>query len=186
MQRQYDAAMKSKSGFNLIEIAIVLAVIGLVIGGIYIAASAVNENFKQEKLQKQVLTIVNNVRTIYSDNRASAITTPSYAQLQILQIFPSDMPGDGVGFTNIYGGRTTLNFLGGVNFYVVLGTIPAQACIRLLVSMYGNSVATNSLWQSNAAYTGTGYLPLVSTITPAQAATICTTTANDLTMSFRF
>ena len=79
--------MKSKSGFNLIEIAIVLAVIGLVIGGIYIAAGAVSENSKQRTLQKQILTIVNNVRTIYSDHRASAVTTPSYAQLQSYRFF---------------------------------------------------------------------------------------------------
>jgi hypothetical protein len=36
----------AQSGFNLIEAAIVLGAIGLVIGGIWIAASAVNRNLR--------------------------------------------------------------------------------------------------------------------------------------------
>lgn len=36
-----------RHGFNLIETAIVLAVVGLVIGGIWVAATAVNDAYKQ-------------------------------------------------------------------------------------------------------------------------------------------
>lgn len=43
------AAARKKKGFNLIEAAIVLGVVGLVIGGIWVAASVVNENLKINK-----------------------------------------------------------------------------------------------------------------------------------------
>lgn len=42
----YDYSSPRRRGFNLIEAAIVLGVVGLVIGGIWIAAAAVNEGKK--------------------------------------------------------------------------------------------------------------------------------------------
>ena len=48
-------------GFNLIEAAIVLGVIGLIIGGIWVAAAAINERMKVNETLAGVMTIINNV-----------------------------------------------------------------------------------------------------------------------------
>lgn len=60
-----------RRGFNLIEAAIVLGVIGLVIGGIWVAASAVQLNFGISDFQKSVLRLkqeAENLNTFGADN----------------------------------------------------------------------------------------------------------------------
>ncbi len=47
-----------KRGFNLIEAAIVLGVVGLVIGGIWVAAASVNRRFKISRLSSDMFAIV--------------------------------------------------------------------------------------------------------------------------------
>lgn len=55
----------TKRGFSLIEAAIVLGVVGLVIGGIWVAAASVQENRRQSRYLSQILEIVQNVRRQY-------------------------------------------------------------------------------------------------------------------------
>ena len=52
----------SSSGFNLIEAAVVLAVIGLVVGGIWFAAAAVSDNYKLSEAQLGLLQMVDSVQ----------------------------------------------------------------------------------------------------------------------------
>ncbi len=52
--RNYTAAVRQR-GFNLVEAAIVLGVVGLVIGGIWTAASAARLSFQVSEIQKAVL-----------------------------------------------------------------------------------------------------------------------------------
>ena len=49
---------KSRRGFNLIEAAIVLGVVGLVIGGIWVAAAAVQQNLREADASKGLIQIV--------------------------------------------------------------------------------------------------------------------------------
>jgi len=55
----------SRYAFSLIEAAIVLGIIGLVIGGIWMAAANANERLRQSTAKKDVLTIVHNIRGLY-------------------------------------------------------------------------------------------------------------------------
>ena len=55
---------KTRRGFSLIEAAIVLAVVGAVIGGIWSAASAVRENQKQSATEEMIILAVNKMRNI--------------------------------------------------------------------------------------------------------------------------
>ncbi len=47
-----------KKGFNLIEAAIVLGVVGLVIGGIWVAAAAVKDRFEEKHFYEQISHVV--------------------------------------------------------------------------------------------------------------------------------
>ena len=49
---------RAQSGFTLIEAAIVLAIIGLVAGGIWVAASSVYENLRTARASEQLLASV--------------------------------------------------------------------------------------------------------------------------------
>lgn len=61
-----------KRGFNLIEAAIVLGVIGLVIGGIWVAASAVRDNLRLNDITKDIALLYNNLTNTYSQQRPVA------------------------------------------------------------------------------------------------------------------
>jgi hypothetical protein len=52
-------------GFNLIEAAIVLGVVGLVIGGIWVAASAVQENLRTKRMQEGITSIYQGILSQY-------------------------------------------------------------------------------------------------------------------------
>lgn len=59
---------KKKKGFSLIESAIVLAVVGLVIGGIWVAAASVIETRKANQTVNAFLGIINKVGYFYPPN----------------------------------------------------------------------------------------------------------------------
>lgn len=63
-----EAVAHTQKGFNLIEAAIVLGVVGLVIGGIWVAAAAVSENHKIKQATSGVLSIVENIRRLFHGN----------------------------------------------------------------------------------------------------------------------
>ncbi len=60
---------RRQRGFNLVEAAIVLGVVGLVIGGIWTAAAAVNRNMKLNDLTQAISIMHNNLSAVYQSNR---------------------------------------------------------------------------------------------------------------------
>lgn len=62
---------KSRKGFNLIEAAIVLGLVGVVVGGIWAASAGVREQSAINQSISDVLVTVNNVRSLVSGSPAS-------------------------------------------------------------------------------------------------------------------
>jgi len=63
LKQQRDRAQKR--GFSLIEAAIVLGVVGLVVGGIWVAAKAVIDKWKAERLASGIITIVEGTKKLF-------------------------------------------------------------------------------------------------------------------------
>src|SRR5271168_1816583 len=57
---------EEKRGFTLTEIAIVLGIIGLILGAIWVAAAAVYNNLRTSRATTELLTIAQNVRATYA------------------------------------------------------------------------------------------------------------------------
>src|SRR5580700_11353983 len=57
---------KEERGFTLTEIAIVLGIIGLILGALWVAAAAVYTNLRTSKTTTQLLTITQNLRALYA------------------------------------------------------------------------------------------------------------------------
>lgn len=80
--------LRNQRGFTLIEIAIVLTIVGLVIGGIWLAASTVLNNNKKTEATRQIIQIVQNTKNLFANqtganpatgfNQASAIASGIY------------------------------------------------------------------------------------------------------------
>jgi len=79
-------------GFTLTELAIVLGIIGTILGAIWTAAANVSAHNKAAKEVQEILTIVSNVRAFYG-NRGSfpAGTVCLNPVLVPASIFPADM-----------------------------------------------------------------------------------------------
>ncbi len=54
-----------RRGFNLVEAAVVLGIIGLVIGGIWVAASSITQNMRINETAMGILTTINNSRKLF-------------------------------------------------------------------------------------------------------------------------
>ncbi len=78
-----------RRGFNLVEAAIVLGVIGLVIGGIWVAASKITNDLKLNQATTGLLLIVDQYRSIYKPFGITAIYNgPSTITSQIIGVIP--------------------------------------------------------------------------------------------------
>lgn len=71
---------RQNRGFNLVEAAIVLGVVGLVIGGIWIAASSVSRENKRQAFQTVLLDLGQRTRNLWG-NQAWPDNGPAYTDI---------------------------------------------------------------------------------------------------------
>jgi len=90
---------RTEKGFSLIEAAIVLGIIGLVIGGIWVAATAVRNNQRNAKVITDIAYILEKsttlAKTMSSTESIDALSNPDPLQL----ILPPDYKVAGGGIT---------------------------------------------------------------------------------------
>lgn len=147
-------------GFTLTEAAIVLGIVGLILGAIWVAASAVYNNMRVEAANKQLMTIVQNVRSLYATS--TQMDNATTAQLASAGVFPSDTnPGSGAP-QNSWGGNITVarNAAGaglcptiGDCFSVSFAGVPQGPCIKMGVANGGQGRDSGLVGISNAAVT---------------------------------
>ncbi len=106
-------AHKTRKGFNLIESAVVLAVVGGVIGGIWYAAAAVTENRKVIETEKGILTIAHHAQNLFSQRTSSYLTDGQNISAAIKNTggFPEDWPYK--TDTPVVGGVAVITPIGG-------------------------------------------------------------------------
>jgi prepilin-type N-terminal cleavage/methylation domain-containing protein len=117
---------KDKRGFTLTEIAIVLGITGLIIGGIWVAASSVYNNMRVAKASTELLTITQNIRSLYASS------------------FTVDPNADMAGFAAQSGAAAT---------YVQAGIFPTDVLANVTITVFAFTAASTS---SGQALLGTG------------------------------
>jgi type II secretory pathway pseudopilin PulG len=123
---------KSQRGFNLIEAAIVLGIVGLVIGGIWVAASAVQENMRKSDASKGMIQMVQNVRNLYYGQTPDA-TGDITADLVNANAIPGDFV-NGTGARNPWNGVVTVSIADATNYDeidIAYVGVPKSACIEM-------------------------------------------------------
>lgn len=139
---------KNKRGFTLTEIAIVLGIIGLILGAIWVAAAAVYTNMRISKSQQHLLAITQAIRSLYSTSvvTGEAADTDITAKLIPAGVFPSDLLASGSASTavssawaganiSVYSVKETAD---GDAFAVGFIGIPSAGCINILISASGS------------------------------------------------
>jgi prepilin-type N-terminal cleavage/methylation domain-containing protein len=130
------------SGFTLTELAIVLGIIGVILGGIWSAQSAVRQSQKIDKSHQQILTLVQNIRSLYGTHGTFYQTTRTDISAQLIAtpgIIPSDMlnttSSSGIvtpwnGVVNIFGPGGASNMTS--HFEIRYASLPTTACKAIL------------------------------------------------------
>jgi prepilin-type N-terminal cleavage/methylation domain-containing protein len=175
--------ISERRGLNLIELAIVMAVVGLIIGGIYIAASSVYRNVRESTTQEDILQIVQNTKSTYGVQG----TIPGGAILATTAISAGLVPADMNQNNNLidaFGGAVVLTGVAGppAEIQISLANVPQSVCSDLLVKDSAGGV-TGAAASGLVSIQGGGAAILAANfpITPliAIGATNCGTAAVD-------
>jgi len=184
-----DRRKHIRRGFSLVEAAIVLGVVGLVIGGIWVAAANMHESYKVNKTVADLSLIVKNVQGLISERDALAIG--NVVEITSMLIASNTFPKDWVNGNSIkspFGGMvTSFNYSGAPNpsfFSIRFFSLPKHICIKLVVEVSsmaantdGKSFNRPSLGEIQVNYPTwyTGTFP----VDTAQAETFCTSATNN-------
>src|SRR5882757_10048711 len=87
---------KPKRGFTLTEIAIVLGIIGLILGAIWAAASSVYNNLKANQAQQGILSAAQAVRSLYATSSTTGVVN---AVISAPGLFPTNWASNTIGKT---------------------------------------------------------------------------------------
>jgi len=176
--------INSKRGFNLIEIAIVLAVIGLVIGGIYVAASAVTDNQRKQKAQSQLLNVVSNLRNAYAGQQVTAAAVTG-AALAAARVVPGDMTPTAANALTFNGAYGVVTIAGAASaFQITLASVSTSACVDFVSKNFSTVSARSQIGLTSLTVNGTAQ-STTTDWTVATGATACTATAGN-TLVFTF
>jgi prepilin-type N-terminal cleavage/methylation domain-containing protein len=171
------AEARQRKGFTLTEVAIVLGIMGLILGAIWTAASSVYANQRTAHAQTAVLQIAGGVRALYGSQAstgfgAATIITP---QLNSSGVIPADLNGGTTGpFPN--GATGVVATADGNGFVIAMTAVPMQNCINLIAGIAGtnrdpglymaDAVLSAAVAAGDATTTGS---PLGDEVTPTQA-----------------
>ncbi|MBI1273829.1 MAG: prepilin-type N-terminal cleavage/methylation domain-containing protein [Alphaproteobacteria bacterium] len=171
-------ARRGKKGFTLVELAVVLGVVGLVLGGIWVFAGRSNESARTEQSLGQLVILLNNIRSYYlsQPNMASGDVTTILAAASV---FPSEMlragaptivdhpwgalpPGGGllVSGTTASGGAST----GGTYYFTLTYRgLKAESCIAF-AARAGSGPTANGLTAVSVSGTPISMPPLIGAL----------------------
>lgn len=142
MKLLLSRSFSSTRGLTLLETALALAILGLVIAGIWVVSGSAFGSNKKNQLAEQIITTVENVRS-YTRNVDLGTTTLNVNQAWNLGLLPVDVRRGG-NFRNPYGGNFTIS-ISNTGIIIGLTGVPSDACVDLLYARLGggNDAATN-------------------------------------------
>jgi hypothetical protein len=146
----FTRRQERRRGYGLIEAAIVLALVGAVIGGIWWAAAKVRENYNVNKTIEGILSIANNIQNSISIQNAMSI--PHNTNLNSFAINSGAIPEgwiNGTGFNTPLGYSLSLQMksYGGQKVFYMHTSFDRKACLELTqkVVVLGNQDKKNLL-----------------------------------------
>ena len=118
-----------RRGFTLSEFAIVLGITGMILAGIWQAASYAYLNLRLNKTVQQLATIVSNTRALYGLNGNMVQPNFTYITTNMLNagVFPTDMPVINGTPYNLFGGAMAIESQGNCGGPYTLGSCDATS-----------------------------------------------------------
>lgn len=183
------ASRRQRRGFTLTEIAIVLGIVGLILGAIWVAASAVYNNLRISTTVRDMIALSQGVRNLYANQGTmDAITTNNL-------ICTGAVPNDLVVGTCAAGGATMVDSWGGAitwtpattistagnSFVIDLAGIPQPGCVGLLTDSSTRSTGSGiyGVNAGNAAFNTIAGVGQTTNYTGTTAVTACALATNN-------
>lgn len=190
-----DKLIADKRAFSLLELVIVIAIGGIIVGGIWLAMSNITQNSREARLLAQTTETMANARRIFGRvaelpnvNGTVAFTTASITA----GVFPADMVRQQAG------GAEAIHALGANAYlaYAFSGTpvlnltfagMRPESCSRLVTKVVG-SAATRDQYGINALIIGARNIPLNNDVPVATLVDACNAGngRNGFNMTFQF
>lgn len=135
---------RKTAGFSLTELAIVLAVVGVILAALWGAAGAIRQSQRVSQTIQQIIQICEGIRATY---RLSAIIketdSDSFTKSLIgLRIVPKEMIVDASvpSLVSLWGGSFTIGLDTGTGlvFALVFQDVPKESCVELLTRVAGD------------------------------------------------
>lgn len=181
--------ISQKKGFTLTEVAIVLGIVGLILGSIWVAAAAVYKNMRVSTTSNQILQIAQSIRAMHATSLVidTNVTTKALAQAGAIPKDMLDNATDPTVARDVWGYNITINAsqsagTNGDSFTIQLPGIPRDACVDLLVR---NTGAGRDSGLVKAGTTTTAIDNNSMPITVTSAVSACSSTTNN-TVEFVF
>ncbi len=186
-----SSEQSKQRGFNLVEAAIVLGVVGLIIGGIWVASAAVYNSYKINKTVEDLAVIVKNIQNLISFRDAENITNNATFASTLISagVFPKEWIIDGNTIRTPFGANVTpWNLIGvsgvnGTRFDLSMRNISVSECAQLAVKISSQGLAKQylgtSYWKDTlgqikvASDSGGGVAWKTFPISPREATTAC-------------
>lgn len=186
IRAQGRLSRKENKGFTLTEIAIVLGIIGVILGAIWVAASGVYANQRVNSANTAVMQIAQGVRALYSTS--SNLGTTAVTNLTNPLITANAVPNSLVNGSDataylagpLPGGYTVIEANGDGNGFVIAMTGASRSvCISLLTAI-GGTGRDPGLYQAIATSYTTA--PITSANALSHTAYAAATTPSALTV----
>lgn len=131
-------------GFSIIELAIVLGVVGLVMGGVWVLAGKVRQTAKLQQTVEQVVAIAKNVRSFYQTRSCIGNGT----QMPVLTaanppVFPREMLA-GAAAVDLWDGAVVVGGADGACGYlfsITFAALPTATCVELVPRLTAGEAA---------------------------------------------
>ncbi|MCL2469947.1 MAG: prepilin-type N-terminal cleavage/methylation domain-containing protein [Alphaproteobacteria bacterium] len=187
---------RSVRGFTLTEAAIVLGIVGLLLGAIWVAAAAVYNNMRISTTTTQILQMAQAIRAIHATSQTidDGVTAQDGAVLMARAgAVPKDMLDDALNpnsVTSVWNSEVTIEAAAdtqgnaGRAFRITYTGVPQSACSDLLVRNTGAGRDTGLVSAgANGAEVTRDNMPIGVT-TAVQQCNVTTTAGNDVAFTF--
>lgn len=185
---------KQSRGFTLTELAIVLAIVGIVLGAIWVAAAQVFAANKANQATQDITTIVANIRSTFLSANSFSSSGDQTTAMVTAGILPSDLltgvPASPV--KNAWNGAVKVTFNPSSNarvFRVSFLNTPADACFRIASQLanIGTSDAPINLITNGGTVTAIPNLPPANVGLSSQTiSTLCNANTGSASASTEF